>query len=154
MPAHVEVPAQGGLGLAFCVDFFVVFLVVCCRVFAEILKFVFPHSLPKPFPNFPISPSPSNPSRWRSLSDFSSTSLSVPHLLITILTRQSPKPFVKGLKKPSAGQYPRAHTSPVITPQSLAQTLCAWSWYNHIQPLPTVFHDRSKKKPKQTAATA
>lgn len=101
-----------------------------------------------------ISPSPSNPSRWRSLSDFSSTSLSVPHLLITILTRQSPKPFVKGLKKPSAGQYPRAHTSPVITPQSLAQTLCAWSWYNHIQPLPTVFHDRSKKKPKQTAATA
>lgn len=75
---------------------------------------------------------------------FPSTSLSVPYLLTPILTRQSLKLFVIGLKKPSVWQYPRAHLSSLITPQSLAQTLCAWSWCDHIQPLPTVFHDRSK----------
>lgn len=70
MSACAEMPMQGGLGLVFGFFFCLFSWLFVARVFLAILKF--PSSLSaKPFPDFPISPSPSNPPRCRSLWDFS-----------------------------------------------------------------------------------
>lgn len=122
----------------------VVFLVVCCKGFFGNAKVSFLTLCQNPSLISQFLHLPATHPGARAYLTFPSTTLSVPYLLTPILTRQSLKPFVTGLKKPSAWQYPRAHPSSLITPQSLAQTLCAWSWCNHVQPLPTVFHDRSK----------
>lgn len=142
--------SAGRAGVGFLCCFFLLFSwLFVAGFFSEVLKFVFPHSLPKPLPNFPIPPSPSNPSRCRSLSNFSIHQLkcsSPPH---AHPHKAVPKNFFHRPEKTICRAVPKGtHLSCHHSSVSCSDTLCLILVQSH-STLPTVFHDRSKRVPKK-----